>query len=116
MARESAQARLGRIPVLAPQVAASPPAGMDAAAPGRAEFRYLVRRLAGAFVRLCRISARAKNDEILAPAQAELSRFRARLEGTSHAAAGHIEPRGAGRRPSPDRPARERDSYRGQLP
>lgn len=85
MAREAAQAGLGRIAVLAPQVAGAPPPGEDAAAPGRAAFRYLVRRLAGALAPPCAMSGKAGDDEILAPARAELSRFRARLEGTSHA-------------------------------
>ena len=83
MARERAAAGLRRMEALAPALAASLPTTRVSAAAG-AEFRHFAREAAEALQAPCAPSSSAA-DEILAPARAEVQRFRTRLEGTDHA-------------------------------
>ncbi len=75
---------LGRLKALAPALSPTLPPSILGAKQGP-EFRHLVRQLIESSSSNCRISARAENAEILAPARAEIRRFRERLEGTAHA-------------------------------
>ena len=84
MARNQFSAGLRRMEELAPALAASLPA---TAAPeaNRAALRWRFYQLAESVIAPCPLSTRADNDEIMAPARAELRRFRQRLEGTTRA-------------------------------
>lgn len=84
MARNQVWSSLARMETLAPALADSLPM-VRAFAPEAAEFRYFVRRLVEASHPRCALSATADNEVIMAPAQAEVSRFKHRLDGTSYA-------------------------------
>lgn len=84
MARDGVQGGIQRLEALAAEIADSLPV-VNAQAGDAVEFRSDVRRLVGVFWAPCTMSSRAGNDEILAPARAEVSRFRQRLDGTAHA-------------------------------
>lgn len=60
-----------------------------AAGHDEAEFRYIVRQLVEAAHPRCSISTKTENDQIMAPALAEVARFRSRIEGTP--LAGHYD-------------------------
>jgi hypothetical protein len=83
-ARDDARIGLERMETLASPLAASLPA-VRASARRTAQFRYLVRGLVEASQPRCILSNSMGNDDIMAPARAELDRFRSRLQGTEFA-------------------------------
>lgn len=85
MARERVRNGLREMETLAPQLAnlSSSTAGLEP--PSSAQFRSLVRTLVASLEPLCPIDDAVSDDQILAPARAELARFIQRLQGTPYA-------------------------------
>lgn len=84
MARDGVRGGVQRLEALASELADSLPE-MSARADEAVEFRYQARRFLEGFEAPCPMSSRAENVAILAPARAELQRFRQRLDGTAYA-------------------------------
>lgn len=84
-AKGTIEAGLENMERLAPTLVA-PPDQPKSDPPDGAAFRRAARRLVELSRPRCEMSTRAENEEIMAPALAELGRFRQRLEGSRHAA------------------------------
>ena len=83
--RDQIAFQLRRLERVAPRLRITRPEARVGMARG-AEFRYLARRLAGLVESGCQISDKVDNDIVLAPARAEVMRFKSRLQGTPYAA------------------------------
>ncbi|MEA3014221.1 MAG: hypothetical protein QOD42_2766 [Sphingomonadales bacterium] len=85
MARDRVRLGLQELERMAPGLAALPASAAAPPLPDGAAFRLLVRRLVEHLQPFCVLTTAADNDRIMAPAKAELARFRQRLEGTPYA-------------------------------
>ncbi len=85
MTEETVANALRRMEALLPSLRQAVPAGGVADGPA-AEFRRSARELVRSSRPRCRLTSAGDNDEIAAPARAEVARFQARLAGTPYAA------------------------------
>ena len=84
MTKETVRSALGRLHAIAPSLHQGAPSG-GAVSGNAPEFRYLARQLV-AFTRPQRqLTTTAENEQVMAPARAEITRFRQGLEGTDFA-------------------------------